>query len=287
MEAKLSRDGAELPVLAVVEAPDLGALRGRDHRPSSCERRWAPASGPATGSAGRRPRTAWAQPPGPARGRRPDGESVRWPGCGGSVIRHAAPGAVGALPVAVVEAPLGTALMVGPGGSDRPAASGRAAPRRAVGMAAVTCRTDGEGPAALTTGLLAEGLFHGVGARGAVSDWTTGLNRGKTAGTGSVCRSSGRSRGPGRHNRALTPRLSPLSTLSERRADRQRRGRGRRRSPWTQRARPQELGKPRRTAVSHSAHSRHLRIIKIHTRRPVPGRARQASVENSSVFRDS
>ncbi len=33
---------------------------------------------------------------------------------------------------------------------------------------------------------LAEGLVHGVGARGAVSDWTTNLNRGKTAGTGSL-----------------------------------------------------------------------------------------------------
>ena len=137
--------------------------------------------------------------------------------------------------------------MEGPGGPDRPAAGGRPAPRRAVGMAAVTRRADGERSAALTTGLLPEGLVHGVGARGAVSDWTTGLNRGKTAGTGPVCRSSGRSRGSGRHNRALTPRLSPLSTLPERRADRQRRGRGRRRPPWTQRARPQGAWKPQRT----------------------------------------
>ena len=49
----------------------------------------------------------------------------------------------------------------------------------------------------MSAGLLAEGLVHGVGARGAVSDWTTSLNRGTTAGTGSVCRSSGRSRGSG------------------------------------------------------------------------------------------
>ena len=60
VEAELGRDGAHLPVLAVVEAPDLGALRGRDHRPSSSDRGRAPASGPATGSAGRRPHTAWA-----------------------------------------------------------------------------------------------------------------------------------------------------------------------------------------------------------------------------------
>ena len=61
VEAELGRDGPELPVLAVIEAPDLGALRVCDHRPSSSERHQAPASGSATGSAGRRPHTAWAQ----------------------------------------------------------------------------------------------------------------------------------------------------------------------------------------------------------------------------------
>ena len=45
VEAELRRDGPDLPVLAVEQAPDLGALRGRDHRPSSCARRTAPASG--------------------------------------------------------------------------------------------------------------------------------------------------------------------------------------------------------------------------------------------------
>jgi len=44
VEAELGRDGPDLPVLAVEQAPDLGALRGRDHRPSSCARRPAPAS---------------------------------------------------------------------------------------------------------------------------------------------------------------------------------------------------------------------------------------------------
>ena len=67
VEAELGRDGAELPVLAVVEAPDLGALCGRDHRPSSSDRGRAPASGPATGSAGRRPHTAWARAREPGR----------------------------------------------------------------------------------------------------------------------------------------------------------------------------------------------------------------------------
>ena len=101
------------------------------------------------------------------------GKSVRWPGCGGSVIRHAAAGAVGALTVAVVETSFRTALMTDVGGPNRPAPTGRPARRRAVGMTAVTRRADGEGTAALTAGSLAEGLVHGVGARGAISDWTT------------------------------------------------------------------------------------------------------------------
>ena len=60
VEAELGRDGPDLPLLAEVQAPDLGALRGRDHRPScSCARRGARASEPATGSSARRPRSAW------------------------------------------------------------------------------------------------------------------------------------------------------------------------------------------------------------------------------------
>ena len=45
VEAELDRDGPHLPVLAVVQTPDLGALRGRDHRPSFSDRRGAPAGG--------------------------------------------------------------------------------------------------------------------------------------------------------------------------------------------------------------------------------------------------
>ncbi len=45
VEAELGRDGPDLPVLAVEQASDLGALRGRDHRPSFSVRRGAPASG--------------------------------------------------------------------------------------------------------------------------------------------------------------------------------------------------------------------------------------------------
>ena len=57
----------EQALLAVVQAPDLGALRGRDHRSSSSDRRGAPAWQSATGSTGRRPHTAWARAPEPGR----------------------------------------------------------------------------------------------------------------------------------------------------------------------------------------------------------------------------
>ena len=67
VEAELGRDGPHLPMLAVVQAPDLGALRGRDHRSSSSDRRGAPAWQSATGSTGRRPHTAWARAPEPGR----------------------------------------------------------------------------------------------------------------------------------------------------------------------------------------------------------------------------
>ena len=77
VEAEFGRDGPELPVLAVVQAPDLGALRGRDHRLSFPARREAPASESATGSTGRRPRTARVREPG-----RRQGRGV-WPMAGG------------------------------------------------------------------------------------------------------------------------------------------------------------------------------------------------------------
>ena len=107
-------------------------------------------------------------------------------------------------------------------------------------MTAVTRRADGEGTAALTAGSLSEGLVHGVGARGAISDvdngpepWHNSSDRLGLSELGAVTRVRLG------YNRALTPRLSPLSTLPERSAGGQRRGHGRRRSPWTQRARPQ------------------------------------------------
>ena len=128
----------------------------------------------------------------------------------------------------------------------RPPATERPAGWCAVGVAAVAGRTDREETAAMATGALAERVVHGVGARRAGPDWTARRIRGTTAGTGSVCRSSRRSRGSRKPLRALTPRLSPPRTLPERVAPRQRRGCGRCRSRGRKRARPPELAKPRR-----------------------------------------
>ena len=53
-------DGPDLPVFAEIEAPGLGALRGRDHSPSSGPR-GAIAPGSATGSPGHRPHSGSAR----------------------------------------------------------------------------------------------------------------------------------------------------------------------------------------------------------------------------------
>ena len=128
----------------------------------------------------------------------------------------------------------------------RPPATERPAGWRAVGVAAVAGRADREENAAMATAALAERVVHGVGARRAGPDWTARRIRGTTAGTGSVCRSSRRSRGSRMALRTLTPHLSPPRTLPERAAPRQRRGCGRCRSRGRKRARPPELAKPRR-----------------------------------------
>ena len=72
VEAELGRDGPDLPVLAVEQAPDLGALRGCDHPSSLSPRCGARASEPATDSTARRLRIAWerAAEPGRRQGRR-------------------------------------------------------------------------------------------------------------------------------------------------------------------------------------------------------------------------
>ena len=71
VETELGRDGPDLPVLAVEQAPDLGALRGCDHPSSLSPRCRARASQPATGSSARRPRIEWewAAEPGRRQGR--------------------------------------------------------------------------------------------------------------------------------------------------------------------------------------------------------------------------
>ena len=71
VEAELGRDGPDLPVLAVEQAPDLGALRGCDHPSSLSPRCGARASEPATDSTARRPRIGWewAAEPGRRQGR--------------------------------------------------------------------------------------------------------------------------------------------------------------------------------------------------------------------------
>ena len=84
-----------------------------------------------------------------------DGESGRSQRCGGRLIHHAAAAAVGALLVAMVETALGTLLMSRPGSLQRPATAGRPAARRAVGMAPITRRADGEQTAAVSATLLA------------------------------------------------------------------------------------------------------------------------------------
>ena len=257
VEAELGRDGPHLPMLAVVQAPDLGALRGRDHRSSSSDHRGAPAWQSATGSTGRRPHTAWARAPEPGRrqGRRVWPKvAVRGksdPSRGAERDRRAAGrGGRGALRDCADVEPAPPA----------PTAGDRTAGDRTSGRVACSRRGRGRRPRRprrdrpMATGALAERVVHGVGARRAGPDWTARRIRGTTAGTGSVCRSSRRSRGSRMALRALTPHLSPPRTLPERAAPRQRRGCGRCRSRGRKRARPPEL-RNRADAVSHSAHS--------------------------------
>ena len=117
--------------------------------------------------------------------------------------------------IPVIEAPFRTALMAGLGGLHRAAAGQGPAVRRAAGVATVARRTDREEVVTPAAGLLAEGLVHGVGARGATSDWTASPNRDTTGATGSVCRSSRRSRGSG-GTRALTLVFPPVRYPTDR-----------------------------------------------------------------------
>ena len=283
VEAELGRDGPELPVLAVVQASDLGALRGRDHRPSFPARREAPGSGSATGSTGRRPRTARVREPGRRQGRgvcpmtvgqgkcdpsRGDECGTRVAGRGGrDALRDCVDGGPWRLESTDGERPSGTAACSRHGRGHTP--------RRWRRVGCTDDRSSGGG-----AGPRRRSARGGLRLDTEPEPWHNSSDRLDLSELGAVTRVRLG------HNRALTPRLSPLPTLPERRAGRQRRGRGRRRSPRTQRTRPQGAWKTAKNAVSHSAHSRLCSpFIKIH-RKPVPEPSASTSVENSSGFGD-
>lgn len=93
----------------------------------------------------------------------------------GSLIAHA--GAVGALVIAMIEAPFGAATMALLGRTDRVTARRRTTCRRAIGVAAITRGTDREGSITASADFLAKRRIHNVGAA-ARFDWTRRSNRG-------------------------------------------------------------------------------------------------------------
>ena len=189
-----------------------------------------------------------------------DGESVRWPGCGGSVIRHVAPGAVGALPIA----PRAPTPWNSPSGRRPVVSAADPSPSaRRVTAAMPTARRGAARP-------LGAGRFEpptpviSAVPKGAstteISDWTTSLNRGTTARTrlglsefGAVTRV--RWAQPGPHptsESALYAIRTPCRPPTPR--------------PWTPalpmdaKSAPQGAWKTAKNAVSHSAHS-HLQDL--------------------------
>ena len=104
----------------------------------------------------------------------------------GSLIPHA--GAVRPLMVTVIEAPFGTPPMTRTCGAHRLSARGLATRRRAIDVAAIARRTDGEDTVATSTDFLAKRPVHDVDAA-ARFDWTRRPNRGRRETTGSVRRS--------------------------------------------------------------------------------------------------
>ena len=201
VEAELGRDGPDLPVLAVVQTPDLGALRGRDHRRSSSDGRGVPASRPATGSTARRPRSGWPRAPEPGRDQRrgvwpmAGGRRNPDPSRGGGRGRRAGGrGGRGALPDSADAEP----------GQPAPSGGGRApgtaaCSRLGCGHTSRRWQTGGCNVGRSSWRSWRSGTSTASEARGASSDWTTRSNRGTTAPTGSLCRSTGRSRGSGGH----------------------------------------------------------------------------------------
>jgi hypothetical protein len=107
-------------------------------------------------------------------------------GARGSLIPHA--GAVRALMVTMIEAPFGTTPMTLTSCAHRVSARGLATRRRAIGVAAIARRTNGEDAIAASTDFLAKRPVHD-GDAAARFDWTRRTNRGTREMTGSVRRS--------------------------------------------------------------------------------------------------
>ena len=243
VETELGRDGPDLPVLAVVQTPDLGALRGCDHRRSPSDGRRVRASESATGSTARRPRNGWPWAPEPGRGPRQRvcsmGGGWRNPDPSRDGGRRAAGrGGRGALR-GCADAALG-----------RPAPSGGGS---ALGTTACSRHGRGHTPRRWRTGGCSVGRSSGGAqcprcrsAQGGLrldiepESWHKSTGRLALSEHGAVTRV----RWP---YRALTPPLSPLPTLRERVASRQPHGGcGRRHSCGRKQPRPQEFAKPRR-----------------------------------------
>ena len=118
--------------------------------------------------------------------RRVGGQCDRRDRGAGSLIPHAR--AIGALVIAMIQAPFRTAAMAAAGRAEAISTGGGATRGRAIRLAAVTRDADGEEPVAASTDLLAERRVHDVGAA-TRSDWTQRSNRGTRETTGSVRRS--------------------------------------------------------------------------------------------------
>jgi hypothetical protein len=118
--------------------------------------------------------------------RRVRGQCGEGRGALGSLIPHA--GAVRPLMVTMIEASFGTTPMTRTSGAHRVSARGLATRRRAIGMAAIARRTDGEDAIAAAADFLAKRPVHDVDAA-ARFDWTRPSNRGTRETTGSVRRS--------------------------------------------------------------------------------------------------
>jgi hypothetical protein len=146
--------------------------------------RWKePGAFPATDHATQRARQGHGRHRIRRRVRRQCGESG---GTRGSLIPHA--GAVRALMVTMIKAPFGTTPMTRTSRAHRVAARGLATRRRAIRVAAIARRADGEDAIAPSTDFLAKRPVHDVDAA-ARFDWTRRTNRGTRETTGSVRRS--------------------------------------------------------------------------------------------------